>query len=175
ATAPASYDAATGDVTVNWLTAGNSLNVNIGRPDEAGGLTQFSSDFRPVSVVRNGAPAGDFSRVEIDESGRLEAIYDTGFRRFLYQIPLADVPNPDGLLAADSQSFKVSQDSGDFFLHDAGDGAVGAVLGFALAESTSDLGTELTDLIKTQRAYASNANVIRVVDEILQETTNILR
>ncbi|MEE4208830.1 MAG: flagellar basal body rod C-terminal domain-containing protein, partial [Parvularcula sp.] len=63
----------------------------------------------------------------------------------------------------------------DVYLHDAGDGAVGATIGFALAESTTDLGQELTDLIRTQRAYASNANVIRTVDEMLQEATSILR
>lgn len=171
----ATYDPATGDVSVTWLDAGNTLDINIGRPGEAGGLSQFSSSFLPVSVVRNGAPAGDFSRVEIDADGRLEAVYDTGFRRFLYQIPVVDVPNPDGLTAVDNQSFRISQESGDFFLHDAGDGPVGAMTGFALAESTTDLGTELTDLIRTQRAYASNANVIRTVDEMLQETTNILR
>ncbi|MEM1379051.1 MAG: flagellar hook-basal body complex protein [Pseudomonadota bacterium] len=171
----ATYDAATGEVSVNWLTAGNALTLNIGRPNQSGGISQFSSVFRPVSVVRNGAPAGDFSRVEVDADGRLEAVYDTGFRRFLYQIPVADVPNPDGLQAVDNQSFRVAQESGDFFLNDAGDGPVGAIVGFALAESTTDLGTELTDLIRTQRAYASNANVIRTVDEMLQETTNILR
>lgn len=171
----ATYDPLTGEVSVNWLTAGNPLTINIGRPGEAGGLSQFSSDFRPVNVVRNGAPAGDFSRVEVDEQGRMEAIYDTGFRRFIYQIPVVDVPNADGLTAEDNQNFAISQDSGDFFLFDAGDSAVGAMVGYALAESTTDLGTELTELIKTQRAYASNANVIRAVDEVLQETTNILR
>lgn len=171
----ATYDPATGRITTNWLTAGNTISIDIGRPNEASGLSQFSEAFRPVSVTRNGAPAGDFSRVEVDETGRLEAIYETGFRRFLYQIPVVDVPNPDGLVAEDNQSFKISQESGDFFLQDAGDGGVGAMVGFALAESTTDLGTELTDLIRTQRAYASNANVIRTVDEMLQETTNILR
>jgi flagellar hook protein FlgE len=171
----ATYDPATGDVSLTWLTAGNPLTINIGRPDTAGGLTQFSSSFKPVSVVRNGTPAGEFARVEIDESGRLEAIYDNGFRRFIYQIPVADVPNPNGLRAADNQSFMVSQESGDLYLHDAGDGSVGATVGFALAESTTDLGQELTDLIRTQRAYASNANVIKTVDEMLQEATSILR
>ena len=171
----ATYDATTGAVDMTWLSVGNDISINIGRPDVAGGLTQFSEVFRPVNVVRNGAPAGDFSRVEVDQSGRMEAIYETGFRRFIYQIPVADVPNADGLSASDNQNFKISQESGDFFLHDAGDGAVGAMVGYALAESTTDLGTELTDLIRTQRAYASNANVIRTVDEMLQETTNILR
>lgn len=171
----ATYDPATGNLSITWLDAGNLLDINIGRIGENGGLTQFAAPFRPVSVVRNGAPAGDFSRVEIDSSGRMEAVYDTGFRRFIYQIPVADVPNPDGMTPDDNQSFRISQESGDLFLSDAGDGPVGEIVGFALAESATDLGTELTDLIRTQRAYASNANVIRAVDEILQETTNILR
>ncbi|MEO1657088.1 MAG: flagellar hook-basal body complex protein [Pseudomonadota bacterium] len=175
ANAPATYDPATGDVSVTWLTAGNALNINIGTANQAGGLTQFSTDFSPVSVVRNGAPAGAFSRVEVDETGRMEAVYETGFRRFIYQIPVADVPNPDGLDAADNASFRISQESGDLFLWDAGDGPVGGMIGFALAESTTDLGTELTDLIETQRAYSSNANIIRTVDELLEETTNLIR
>ncbi|MEM7741821.1 MAG: flagellar hook-basal body complex protein [Pseudomonadota bacterium] len=173
--APATYDAATGDVSLTWLTAGNALNINIGTVNTASGLTQFSTDFTPVSVVRNGAPAGAFSRVEVDETGRMEAVYETGFRRFIYQIPVADVPNPDGLSAADNASFRISQESGDLFLWDAGDGPVGGMVGFALAESTTDLGTELTDLIRTQRAYSSNANIIRTVDELLEETTNLIR
>ena len=171
----ATYDATTGEVSMTWLGVGNSISVDVGRPDVAGGITQFSEVFRPLNVIRNGAPAGDFSRVEVDEGGRMEAVYETGFRRFIYQIPVVDVPNPEGLNASDNQTFKISQESGDMFLHDAGDGAVGAMIGFALAESTTDLGTELTDLIRTQRAYSSNANVIRTVDEMLQETTNILR
>ena len=32
---------------------------------------------------------------------------------------------------------------------------------------------ELTDLIRAQRAYSSNATVIQTVDEMLQETTNL--
>jgi flagellar hook protein FlgE len=171
----ATYDPLTGEVDVSWLDVGNDLTIDIGAIGEAGAISQFSEVFRPINVVRNGAPAGDFSRVEVDESGRMEAIYETGFRRFIYQVPVADVPNPNGLSAADNQSFRVSQESGDFYLHDAGDGAVGGIAGFALVESTTDLGTELTDLIRTQRAYASNASVIRSVDEMLQETTNILR
>jgi len=39
-----------------------------------------------------------------------------------------------------------------------------------------DVAAELTNMIRTQRAYSSNANVvIQTVDEMLQETTNIKR
>ena len=42
-------------------------------------------------------------------------------------------------------------------------------------ESTTDIASELTQLIETQRAYSSNAKIIQTVDEMLQETNNIIR
>jgi len=93
----------------------------------------------------------------------------------LYQIPLVDVPNMNGLETLDQQSFRVTPDSGSFFLWDAGDGPTGDVVGFAREGSATDVAGELTELIQTQRAYSSNAKVIQTVDEMLQETTNIKR
>ena len=113
--------------------------------------------------------------VEITDEGILQAIYDTGFRRNLFQIPVGDVPNLNGLTARDSQAFSVSASSGDLYLWDAGTGPVGGISGFALQESTTDIATELTDLIETQRAYSSNATLVQTVDEMLQETTNLKR
>ena len=92
-----------------------------------------------------------------------------------YQIPVADVPNFRGLNAVGNQAFAVSQDSGDVFFWDAGDGPVGETLGFSLSQSTTDIASELTSLIQTQRAYSSNAKIIQTVDEMLQETTDIIR
>ena len=113
--------------------------------------------------------------VEIDEDGFLEAIYDTGFRRVLYQIPVGDVPNLNGLTPLDNQAFSVSQSSGDLYFWDSGTGPVGVTSGFSLMESTTDVASELTDLIETQRAYSSNATVVQTVDEMLQETSNLGR
>lgn len=166
------YDAATGDLTVN--VASGPITINIGRPGGTG-LTQISSDFSPTNVTKNGAAAGTLSAVEIDENGYLKATYDNGITRTLYQVPLVDVPNPNGLIAMDNQTFKISPDSGAFYLWDAGDGPTGAVTGYAREGSTTDVAAELTDLIQTQRAYSSNAKIIQTVDEMLQETTNIKR
>jgi flagellar hook protein FlgE len=169
----ATYDDTTGELS---LTLGSGpVTLNIGRPGDASGLTQLSAGFAPYAINKNGSPIGDLAAVEIDSRGRLEAVYDTGFRRALYQIPVAMVPNLNGLSPVDDQAYRVSQDSGDFYLWDAGDGPAGETAGYALMESTTDIGTEMTDLIRTQRAYTSNAKVIQTVDEILQETTNIIR
>ncbi len=171
--AGATYDAATGLVTVNTSTG--PIDLTVGSPGSGGPLTQLSSSFSPTGVRADGAPIGNLSSIEVTDSGFVEAIYDNGFRRTIYQVPLADVPNINGLTAFDNQTFGVSQASGDFYLWDAGTGPVGTTIGFTLTESTTDIAAELTDLIQTQRAYASNAKIIQTVDEMLQETTNLIR
>ncbi len=105
----------------------------------------------------------------------LTATYDTGLTRRLYQIPLVDVPNINGLTALNDQVYETSISSGSFYLWDAGEGPTGTIAGFAREESTTDLAAELTSLIQTQRAYTSSAKIIQTVDEMLQETTNIKR
>ncbi|MGB0497775.1 MAG: flagellar hook protein FlgE [Rubricella sp.] len=168
-----SYDPATGRLTIN--VGGGPLEVAIGQPGSSGQLTQLSSEFAPVSITKDGAPVGNLSTVEIDENGIMRAVYDTGFTRTLFQIPLADVPNLNGLRSLDNQAFALSPSSGSLYLWDAGEGPTGRVVSFAREESTTDVAAELTQLITTQRAYSSNATVIRTVDEMLQETTNIKR
>ncbi|WP_151718921.1 flagellar hook protein FlgE [Gemmobacter serpentinus] len=167
------YDAAEGTVSLNL--AGGPLTLTLGKLADRSGLTQLADAFSPLSVTKNGTPVGKLSEVTIDEGGLVRATYDTGFTRTLYQIPLADVPNINGLTALDDQTFRISNDSGAFFLWDAGDGPTGTVEGFAREGSTTDMAEELTNLIQTQRAYSSNAKVIQTVDEMLQETTNIKR
>jgi flagellar hook protein FlgE len=167
------YNATTGELALS--VAGGPLTMTIGRLGDPNGLTQLSDSFAPTSISKDGSPVGNLTAVEIDEDGYINATYDTGFTRRLYQIPLVDVPNPNGLIVLNNQTYKVSPDSGSFFLWDAGDGPTGAVAGYAREGSTTDVAAELTALIQTQRAYSSNAKVIQTVDEMLQETTNIKR
>jgi flagellar hook protein FlgE len=169
----ATYNAATGAVSV--AVASGAIDIEVGSAGQTSPLTQLSASFAPLAISKDGAPIGNLNSLEIDESGFLQAIFDTGFRRTIYQIPIANVPNFKGLNAEGNQAFSVSQESGDFFLWDAGDGPVGTTIGFSLTESTTDIANELTDLIQTQRAYSSNAKIIQTVDEILQETTDIIR
>ena len=138
-------------------------------------MTQLSDAFAPVSISKNGTPVGSLTGIEVDLNGFVRASFDTGINRVLYQIPLIDVSNVNGLEALDQQSYRVTPDSGSFFMWDAGDGPTGDIVSYAREESTTDVAGELTQLIQTQRAYSSNAKVIQTVDEMLQETTNIKR
>jgi flagellar hook protein FlgE len=167
------YDTSTGKITIGTINGDITLDV-LGS-EGAKGLSQLSDIFAPLSVTKNGSPVGNLASIEVDEKGILSARYDTGFSKALYQIPIVDVPNINGLQALPNQTYAVSGDSGAFYLWDAGQGPVGAMVGFAREESTTDVAGELTQLIQTQRAYSSNAKVIQTVDEMLQETTNIKR
>jgi flagellar hook protein FlgE len=167
------YDPATG--ALDLAVAGGPMQINIGRLGDTSGLTQLSDNFSPTSISKNGSAVGNLTSVEIDDQGMLTATYDTGLTRTLYQIPLVDVPNINGLTALNDQVYETSISSGSFYLWDAGEGPTGTIAGFAREESTTDLAAELTNLIQTQRAYTSSAKIIQTVDEMLQETTNIKR
>lgn len=167
------YDPATGSVIVN--VDGGPMEINLGMIGESDGFTQLSDTFAPASVTKDGSEVGTMVGVEVDPQGYVRANYDSGASRVIFKIPLVDVPNLNGLKSLDNQTYLPSSDSGSYFLWDAGDGPTGEVASYAQEESATDVATELTDMIKTQRAYSSNAKVIQTVDEMLQETTNIKR
>jgi flagellar hook protein FlgE len=167
------YDPVTGDFQVS--VAGGPIDINIGAVNSGLGLTQLSDSFAPTSISKDGSPVGNLISVEVDANGFVRASFDIGITRTIYQIPLIDLPNPNGLIAEDNQIYRTSNESGTFFLWDAADGPTGDIVGYALEESATDVAGELTQLIQTQRAYSSNAKVIQTVDEMLQETTNIKR
>jgi flagellar hook protein FlgE len=170
-----SYDAATGDMVLDLGSQQITIGIGSTDPDGPAHLTQLTSTFSSVGVSHDGAGAGTYTGLSVDAQGFLSATYSTGFSRVIYQIPVADVPDPNGLKVLDNQCFAISRESGGMFLWDAGSGPTGGVEGFARETSTTDIANELTQLIQTQRAYSSNAKIIQTVDEMLQETTNLKR
>lgn len=171
--AGAAYDATSGNVSIT-LPSG-PVEVFVGRPDTAQGLSQIGTTFQTQNISANGTAAGQLQSVEFGPDGALEAIYNTGARRTLFQVPVAVVNNPDGMLAQGNQAYSITRESGSVYLWDSGDGPAGNLSGFSLMESNTDIAAELTSLIETQRAYSSNAKIVQTVDEMLQETTNLKR
>ncbi len=155
------YDPAQGTIVVN--VDGGPMEINIGNLGASNGLTQLSDSFAPLSIFKDGSPVGNMIAAEVDENGFVHASFDTGITRIIYQVPLVDLPNPNGMVAMDQQTYLPSPDSGTFFLWDAGDGPTGDIVSFAREESATDVAAELTDMIQTQRAYSSNAKVIQTV------------
>ncbi len=179
ATAPAAFafDPATGvaTVTINNGTTPQQVQVDIGAPDSFEGMTQFAGDYSPLKIDADGSETGSLVRTEIDENGDVYGVFDNGARKPMYNIPLAEVANPDGMITADGNAYKVSRDSGGMQLVTPGSGATGKIAAGSLESSNVEVAQELTDLIQTQRAYSSNAKIVTTVDEMLDETTRLKR
>jgi len=170
------FDAIEGIATVT-LDNGDTpqvIDLNFGGPDELDGITQFAGDFSQ-SFDRNGSSVGSLTRVEIDESGSLHGVYNNGQRKALYDIPIAMVANTYGLIELKGNAYGLSGATGSFIAQEATKEAAGAVNSGALEGSNVDIAEEMTDLIRRQRAYSTNAKVITTVDEMLEETTRLKR
>lgn len=168
------YDPLTGTMVIT--AASGPIEFDIGAIGDNFGLSQLSDSFAPISVNKDGSPVGNMVSVDIDDNGYVKVLYDTGVTETLYQVPMVNVANPNGLDPLSNQTYRANPtSSGTYFLWDAGDGPTGTIESFAREESNVDIATELTTMIQTQRAYSSNAKVIQTVDEMLQETTNIKR
>ncbi|MGF1659570.1 MAG: flagellar hook protein FlgE [Rubrimonas sp.] len=163
-----------GEIAVK-LSDGLERRIRLGELGMQGDLSQFKAESQPSNITKDGSPVSEIVGLEISEAGIMDAIFGSGFRKSIYKIPIGNVQNPNGLNALDGQVFTLSRESGSVYYYDAGDGPTGRLVSSALEESTTDLAEELTQLIKTQRAYSSNAKIIQTVDEMLQETTNLKR
>jgi flagellar hook protein FlgE len=106
------YAAGTGSMIVN--VAGGPMEINIGTLGAADGMTQLSNSFAPLSISKDGSPVGNMTSAEVDANGFVHASFDTGITRIIYQVPLVDLPNPNGMVTLDQQTYMPSPDSGSF-------------------------------------------------------------
>lgn len=178
AAAPAafSFDPVTGvaTITLDNGTVPQTLDVNIGTPGEFDGVTQFAGDFS-LSFDRDGSSVGELVRSEISEEGILFGIFDNGMRRAIYEIPVAIVANPNGLIEAKGNAYRLTGEVGSFSALQANSSTVGSINSGALEAANVDIAQEMTELIKAQRAFSTNAKVVTTVDELMDETTRLKR
>lgn len=91
------------------------------------------------------------------------------------QIELATFVNPAGLRQIGENLFAESAASGPPITGEPGTTNLGRILSGFLEASNVDPTKELIDLIRTQRAFEMNSNVIRAADETLRAVANLNR
>lgn len=161
-------------IVFDWGTAGQPFGTanatEIGLTD---GLSQFDSNYNVAFVEQNGAPVGELIGVVINAEGFVIASYSNGETQNLFQLPVADFTNPNGLTAVSGNVYAQSQDSGEVNLREAGTNGTGTVVSAALESSNVELAEELTDMIVAQRAYQASSKVISTADELLEELNRL--
>ncbi|MEI4472024.1 flagellar hook protein FlgE [Frigidibacter sp. MR17.24] len=171
------FDTATGTatLTIDNATSPQVVSFEMGAPGSLDGITQFAGDFSAQDFTTDGFPVSTLSRTEITDDGTVWGVYESGVRKALYMIPVATVTNPDGLSEVDANAYRVSREAGTLNIQQAGASGAGTIVSGALEASNVEIAQELTDLIRIQRAYSSNAKVVTTADEMLTETTQIKR
>jgi flagellar hook protein FlgE len=167
------YDSETGSMDLE--VAGGTISLSIGAIGGTDGLSQLSDSYYPGTVSANGSEVGTLVSVEFAEGGVLNAVYDTGDTRAIWKVPVVEVSSTAGLVSSSNQTYQMSSASGSYYLWDAGTGPTGEIVGNTLEESATDIATELTQMIETQRAYSASSKVITTADEMLEEATNLKR
>jgi len=151
-----------------------SLSWNPYNADGTGTLTQFDQSSATSATGQDGAAAAELTGVTMGNGGQLLASYSNGQQTVVGQLALANIRNPQTLVAAGNNLFEVSAETGAPAVGAPGTGGRGTIIGGALESSNVDIAQELTELIVLQSAYQANAKVVTTVNNLAQATTNLI-
>lgn len=165
------------DLVPEWTNGASAIPISLSLGDNGSmnGLTQSSSISSVISQSVDGGPLGNVASISISDKGVVSAIFENSTKRAVFQLPVATVPNPDGLARANGNAFVTSEQSGAYSINTPGSLGAGKISGFKLEASTADLAQEFTNMIRFQRAYSASSKIITTVDDMLQEVSNLKR
>jgi flagellar hook protein FlgE len=152
------------DMSVNW----NLYNGTT--PD----ISQYAQPSSVSAVTQDGSPASELSSVAIGNGGQILAEFSNGNQTVVGQLAMATVRNPQSLVAVGNSNYQLSAGSALPAVGIPGTGGRGTVQGGAVEASTVDIATEFTNLIIYQRGYEANSKVITTVDQLSQDTINLI-
>lgn len=114
------------------------------------------------------------SSVAVSEDGKVDAYIKGQVEPTnIGQIPIFIFVNPVGLKSMGSNLYQVTVASGAPVQGIAGESSAGNLMQGALESSNVSPMTEMTDLIRAQRAYEMNSKVMGVADQMMQTINNI--
>lgn len=153
------------DMTLNW----NLYNGTSPR------ITQFAQPSSVSAVSQDGSAAAQLTQVAIGAGGQILAQFSNGQQTVVGQLAMATIRNPDSLLAVGNNAYQLSAASALPAVGLPGTGGRGTVQGGSVESSTVNVATEFTNLIVYQRGYEANSKVINAVDELSQDTINLIK
>lgn len=151
------------------------LNWNLRTTGGTGRITQYGQPSASSAKSQNGSPAAQLNKVSLANGGGILAEYSNGDQVVVGQLALANIRNPDSLLAMGDNNFALSARSAIPVIGTPGTGGRGSVTGGALESSTVNIAREFTNLIVYQRGYQANSRVVNTQDQLSQDTINLIR
>lgn len=127
------------------------------------------------SFDKDGALAGIFKDIDIDERGNIMINYSNGKSQAAGKLALYNFINEQGLEKMGENIYSASANSGEaYFLQKDGKVYQSAIIKSRFLEGSNvDLGTELTQMIIYQKAYEANAKSISTADAMLKRAIDM--
>jgi flagellar hook protein FlgE len=125
--------------------------------------------------AQNGFPPGDLTGYGVDLDGTLEGTYSNGLTRTLGRIPVAMVPNMDGMIAEADNLFAIGPNAGALNIATPGEFGSGTIRGGALELSNVELGEEFIGLVTASTGFQASSRVISVSTDMLNQLLLIVR
>jgi flagellar hook protein FlgE len=114
--------------------------------------------------------------INVDSSGTITAVDNTGASTPIGTISLAKFPNTAGLTRVSNNLWQASNNSGTAVTGTPGDAAGhGVIQPGTLEMSNVDLALEFTNMIIAQRGFQANSKTITTSDEMLDTLVNLKR
>jgi flagellar hook protein FlgE len=140
------------------------------------GYSQVARNSAADRAEQNGVAAGGIIAYEVAKDGTITGVLDSGGRRVLGTIAVADFVNKEGLQRIGKNLYFAAESSvGATTVGKAGLQGRGIVAGGSLERSTVDIAAQFTDLIVVQRAYQANSQILSATNDILKNTINLIR
>jgi flagellar hook protein FlgE len=153
-----------------------AVDFGMGNFGVAQQTTMFTgTDVNFISAQQDGLAPGSFRDLTIDASGNITLNYDNGARKTEFQIPLVQFSNFDGLQPQNGNAYSTTVASGTPSVNSPGDNGTGTIVSNSVEGSNVDIAQEFTNLIQTQRAYEANTKVVTAVNQLLQETDQLVQ
>ncbi|HUA20740.1 MAG TPA: flagellar hook protein FlgE [Bryobacteraceae bacterium] len=137
-------------------------------------ITQYAQASSVSAVSQDGSAAAQLTTVAIATGGQILAQFSNGQQVVVGELAMATIRNPDSLIAVGNNNYQLSADSALPAVGLPGTGGRGTVEGGAIESSTVDIATEFTNLIVYQRGYEANSKVVTTVDQLSQDTINLM-
>ncbi|MBI4873290.1 MAG: flagellar hook protein FlgE [Acidobacteria bacterium] len=142
---------------------------------KAGRVTQYAAVSAVSANAQSGGGVASMLSVGVADGGKIVAQYSDGKTRTIGQLAIASFRNPDTLVSMGDNNFRVGAGTSAPVVGLPESGGRGKVVGGALEASTVDIAREFTNLIVYQRGYQANSKVITTMDELTQQTVNLIR
>ena len=139
------------------------------------GTVQLAGNFATRSMTADGYTSGFLSSLETDSTGRITGVFTNGQRRPLYQLAMANFPNPGVMNNIGNNMMAQTNASGVPVIDKPGTGGMGTVQSDALEQSNVDLANEFTKLITIQHGYEANSKTVLTTDQMLSTLMAIKR